>query len=80
MAATLRPETMYGQTNCWALPDGRYGVYKGMNGELYVMTYRSALNLSYQVRLAFTYCCSYSVKSAVSCVLLAWCLVVLAVV
>ena len=24
-AATLRPETMYGQTNCWALPDGDYG-------------------------------------------------------
>jgi leucyl-tRNA synthetase len=23
MAATLRPETMYGQTNCWVLPDGR---------------------------------------------------------
>jgi hypothetical protein len=25
MAATLRPETMYGQTNCWALPEGQYG-------------------------------------------------------
>jgi hypothetical protein len=50
MAATLRPETMYGQTNCWALPDGKYGAYKGLNGEVYVMTYRSALNLSYQVR------------------------------
>ena len=24
-AATLRPETMYGQTNCWILPDGDYG-------------------------------------------------------
>lgn len=21
MAATLRPETMYGQTNCWVQPD-----------------------------------------------------------
>jgi leucyl-tRNA synthetase len=52
MAATLRPETMYGQTNCWALPEGRYGAYKGLNGEVYVMTYRSALNLSYQVRSA----------------------------
>eukprot|EP00878_Enallax_costatus_P006705 GHUV01007030.1.p1 GENE.GHUV01007030.1~~GHUV01007030.1.p1 ORF type:complete len:1031 (+),score=336.93 GHUV01007030.1:253-3345(+) len=48
MAASLRPETMYGQTNCWALPDGKYGAYKGLNGEVYVMTYRSALNLSYQ--------------------------------
>jgi len=27
MAATLRPETMYGQTNCWVLPDGQYGAY-----------------------------------------------------
>uniref|UniRef100_A0A383W6K7 leucine--tRNA ligase n=1 Tax=Tetradesmus obliquus TaxID=3088 RepID=A0A383W6K7_TETOB len=50
MAATLRPETMYGQTNCWALPEGKYGAYKGLNGEVYVMTYRSALNLSYQER------------------------------
>lgn len=50
MAATLRPETMYGQTNCWALPEGQYGAYKGLNGEVYIMTYRSALNLSYQVR------------------------------
>jgi hypothetical protein len=49
MAATLRPETMYGQTNCWALPEGQYGAYKGLNGEVYIMTYRSALNLSYQV-------------------------------
>ena len=22
--ATLRPETMYGQTNCWIAPDGEY--------------------------------------------------------
>jgi len=48
MAATLRPETMYGQTNCWALPEGQYGAYRGLNDEIYVMTERSALNLSYQ--------------------------------
>ena len=29
LAATLRPETMFGQTNCWALPAGEYGVYEG---------------------------------------------------
>jgi leucyl-tRNA synthetase len=29
LAATLRPETMYGQTNCWALPTGEYGIYEG---------------------------------------------------
>eukprot|EP00879_Flechtneria_rotunda_P018430 GHRR01019333.1.p1 GENE.GHRR01019333.1~~GHRR01019333.1.p1 ORF type:complete len:538 (+),score=194.02 GHRR01019333.1:1032-2645(+) len=50
MAATLRPETMYGQTNCWALPEGQYGAYKGLNSEVYIMTFRSALNLSYQER------------------------------
>lgn len=25
--ATLRPETMYGQTNCWVAPDGEYGAF-----------------------------------------------------
>lgn len=49
MAATLRPETMYGQTNCWALPEGTYGAYQGLNDEIYIMAERSALNLSYQV-------------------------------
>ena len=28
MAATLRPETMYGQTNAWVLPEGKYGAYR----------------------------------------------------
>jgi leucyl-tRNA synthetase len=42
---------MYGQTNCWALPDGDYGAFQGLGGEVYVMTDRSALNLSYQVCL-----------------------------
>jgi len=51
LAATLRPETMVGQTNCWALPDGRYGAYKGLNNEVYVVTERAALNLSYQEKL-----------------------------
>lgn len=55
MAATLRPETMYGQTNCWALPEGQYGAYKGLGGEVYVLTRRAALNLSYQVRLWLVY-------------------------
>lgn len=42
-------ETMYGQTNCWALPEGKYGAYRGLDGEVYIMTARAALNLSYQV-------------------------------
>lgn len=27
VAATLRPETLYGQTNCFILPDGEYGMF-----------------------------------------------------
>ena len=42
---------MYGQTNCWALPDGDYAAFRGLDEEIYVMTDRSALNLSYQVSI-----------------------------
>ncbi|CAK0868210.1 unnamed protein product [Prorocentrum cordatum] len=51
VAATLRPETtMYGQTNCFVLPDldGEYGLFKMSNGEVFVCTYRAALNMCYQ--------------------------------
>ena len=51
LAATLRPETMYGQTNAWALPEGDYGAFRAPGGAVYVMTARSALNLSWQDRL-----------------------------
>jgi len=51
LAATLRPETMAGQTNCWALPEGQYGAYRGLDNEVYIVTERAALNLSYQVPL-----------------------------
>lgn len=47
-AATLRPETMYGQTNCWVLPEGQYGAFEMVGGDVVVMTRRAALNLSYQ--------------------------------
>ena len=44
VAATLRPETMYGQTNCWVHPDLTYEVFPVKNGE-----YSSAaLNMAYQ--------------------------------
>ena len=36
-AATLRPETMYGQTNCWILPEGEYGAYELKSKEVFVM-------------------------------------------
>ena len=42
-------ETMYGQTNCWVLPEGKYGAYRVLDGDVYIMTERAALNLSYQV-------------------------------
>lgn len=47
-AATLRPETMYGQTNCFIKPSGDYGVYEMKNDEIFICSDRSALNMSYQ--------------------------------
>ncbi|KAG0562416.1 hypothetical protein KC19_9G144200 [Ceratodon purpureus] len=47
-AATLRPETMYGQTNAWVLPDGQYGAYEVNETDVFIVTYRAALNLAYQ--------------------------------
>lgn len=46
--ATLRPETMYGQTNCWVLPTGQYGAYEINDTDVFICTQRAALNLSYQ--------------------------------
>lgn len=37
MAATLRPETMYGQTNCWILPEGDYVAVQGPGTAVYVL-------------------------------------------
>lgn len=48
VAATLRPETMYGQTNCWLRPDMEYVAYKINTNEIFISTLRSATNLSYQ--------------------------------
>ncbi|XP_010458258.1 PREDICTED: leucine--tRNA ligase, cytoplasmic [Camelina sativa] len=47
-AATLRPETMYGQTNAWVLPDGKYGAYEINESDVFILTERAALNLAYQ--------------------------------
>lgn len=47
-AATLRPETMYGQTNCFVLPEGEYGVFEMKNDEYFVCSERAAKNLAYQ--------------------------------
>uniref|UniRef100_A0AAF5PN76 leucine--tRNA ligase n=1 Tax=Wuchereria bancrofti TaxID=6293 RepID=A0AAF5PN76_WUCBA len=50
VAATLRPETMYGQTNCFIHPDIEYcAFYAGQKGnEVFVATKRAARNMSYQ--------------------------------
>lgn len=37
MAATLRPETMFGQTNCWVLPEGDYVAVQGPDKAVYVL-------------------------------------------
>ena len=48
VAATLRPETMYGQTNCWLHPDLPYIAFEVTDGEVFVSTKRAAKNMSYQ--------------------------------
>lgn len=50
VAATLRPETMYGQTNCYLHPDIQYSVFYATENEkqVFVATARSARIMSYQ--------------------------------
>ena len=48
VAATLRPETMYGQTNCYVLPEGKYGIYEMKNDELWICSHKSVRNMSFQ--------------------------------
>jgi leucyl-tRNA synthetase len=48
--ATLRPETMYGQTNCFVLPSGEYGAFVvDATNEIFIMSARSARGLSCQI-------------------------------
>ncbi|KIJ61224.1 hypothetical protein HYDPIDRAFT_183337 [Hydnomerulius pinastri MD-312] len=46
--ATLRPETLYGQTNCFVSPTINYGVYAINDSEAYVVSHRAARNLAFQ--------------------------------
>ena len=46
--ATLRPETMYGQTCCFVGPKINYGVFKVSEEEYYVITKRAAWNMAFQ--------------------------------
>lgn len=48
-AATLRPETMYGQTNCFVLPDGDYGAFLiNDKNDVFIISHRAAKNLAHQ--------------------------------
>ncbi|KAJ3029257.1 UNVERIFIED_CONTAM: cytosolic leucyl tRNA synthetase [Siphonaria sp. JEL0065] len=48
VAATLRPETMYGQTNCYVGVDLEYGIYQANPTEAWICTERAAKNMSFQ--------------------------------
>ncbi|KAM4059125.1 tRNA synthetases class I (I, l, M and v) domain-containing protein [Hirsutella rhossiliensis] len=50
--ATLRPETMYGQTCCFVGPKITYGLFKAGDKAYYVVTERAARNMAYQGILA----------------------------
>lgn len=48
VAATLRPETMYGQTCCFVSPKIDYGIFEAGEGNYYITTERAFKNMSYQ--------------------------------
>ncbi len=48
VAATLRPETMYGQTCCFVSRKIDYGLFDMGHGEFFICTRRSFKNMSYQ--------------------------------
>ena len=48
VAATLRPETTYGQVCCFVGPKIRYGIFKVSATEFYIVTKRAAWNMAFQ--------------------------------
>ena len=48
LAATLRPETMCGQTNVWILPEGEYGCFAASDNQVYICAQRAARNMAFQ--------------------------------
>lgn len=46
--ATLRPETMYGQTCCFVSPKITYGIFRAKEKEYYISTKRAAWNMAFQ--------------------------------
>ena len=39
---------MFGQTNCYVLPEGNSGLYEMKNNEFFVLTERAARNMAFQ--------------------------------
>lgn len=39
---------MYGQTSCYLLPEGEYAAVEMKDGEVFICSERSALNMAYQ--------------------------------
>lgn len=48
VAATLRPETMYGQTNCFVSPKITYGIFDAGDNNYYICTERGFKNMCFQ--------------------------------
>ncbi|KDR74066.1 hypothetical protein GALMADRAFT_141803 [Galerina marginata CBS 339.88] len=48
VAATLRPEIMYGQTNCFVGTGIKYGIFAANDKEAYLCTLRAARNMTFQ--------------------------------
>ncbi|KAI1119890.1 hypothetical protein F5Y10DRAFT_259415 [Nemania abortiva] len=48
VAATLRPETMYGQTCCFVGPNIIYGIFHVSNNDYFLISRRSARNMAFQ--------------------------------
>ncbi|TIB36099.1 hypothetical protein E3P84_01047 [Wallemia ichthyophaga] len=48
VAATLRPETMYGQTNCYVGPKIEYGVFSVNDDQVFITTERAIRNMAFQ--------------------------------
>ncbi|KAG8215233.1 hypothetical protein J3R82DRAFT_8779 [Butyriboletus roseoflavus] len=46
--ATLRPETMYGQTNCFVGPSLKYGIFAINDNDAFLVSYRAARNMAFQ--------------------------------
>ncbi|KAL9089126.1 MAG: hypothetical protein Q9165_005939 [Trypethelium subeluteriae] len=46
--ATLRPETMYGQTCCFVGPKVKYGIFKVIENEYFFVSLRAARNMAFQ--------------------------------